>query len=107
MLTNERLQEMRDAELDAVRHPFQHSGVKRRSEELAEALGELLERRVDCAELIFVARDETILGKDETIALAVEEEGVSPEIVANHTILTPEQSGEVRTTTHGELWGGK
>jgi hypothetical protein len=47
MLTTERLEEMRQAELRTVQYPGQHHGVKRVSEELAEALGELIERRVD------------------------------------------------------------
>jgi hypothetical protein len=102
MLTNQRLEEMRQAELLIVQRPFQHVGVKRRSEELAEALGELLERRIDCAQLIFVE-------KQKMLALTVEEEGVSPQILddRNYTIFTPEQSGEVRALEAEQIWGGK
>lgn len=45
MITLERLEEMRAAELTIVQRPFMEPRVKRTSEELAEALGELIGRR--------------------------------------------------------------
>jgi hypothetical protein len=47
MISTERLEEMRQAELRVVQYPHQHQKVKRVSAELADALGELIERRVD------------------------------------------------------------
>jgi hypothetical protein len=45
MITNERLEELRRNELLIIQRAFQHPGVRKVSEELAEALGELLTRR--------------------------------------------------------------
>ena len=47
MVSTERLEEMRQAELRVVQYPQMQQRVKRVSEELAEALGELIERRMD------------------------------------------------------------
>lgn len=90
MLTTERLEEMRQAELRVVQYPQMQQRVKRVSEELAEALGELIERRVDPNnpawqsmryEAVTIAtRGFTVEHKLEMIALTVEEEGVSPQL---------------------------
>jgi hypothetical protein len=89
MISTERLEEMRLAELRIVQFPEQHPKVKRISEELAEALGELIERRVDPNnpawqstryEAVAVAtRGFTVEDELEMIALTVEE-GVSPQL---------------------------
>lgn len=90
MISTERLEEMRQAELRVVQFPATHQKVKRVAEELAEALGELIERRVDPDnpawqsmqyEAVAVAtRGFTVEHDLETIALTVEEEGVSPQL---------------------------
>jgi hypothetical protein len=90
MISTERLEEMRQAELRVVQYPGQHHGVKRVSEELAEALGELIELRVDpnnpawrrmqYEAVAAATRGFTVEHSPEMIALTVEEEGVSPQL---------------------------
>jgi DnaJ-domain-containing protein 1 len=71
MISDERLEEMRSNELRVIQRNFQHEGVKKISEELADALAELIGRRK--AEQ---AEEERIFRK------AVEEEGADHKNVA-------------------------
>jgi len=90
MVSTERLEEMRQAELRMVQYPLTQQRVKRVPEELADALGELIERRVDPDnplwssmryEAVTIAtRGFTVEHELEMIALTVEEEGVSPQL---------------------------
>jgi hypothetical protein len=79
MLTNERLEEMRQAEMMQIQRPHQHEGVRARSIELAEALTELLTYR-EMMERVPQVKI-TLEGSERELAATVAETGASPQIV--------------------------